>query len=157
MLLVRIPTMWVVSGPNPRCLYLAIWRDEENSFAQLVFLFSPVAEFQQKSGLARERSGHPVRASCSTANQIAHSSLPQRVRQPLASLPVSEPQGRTFSRATWIFVEMVSETLEQAVQQEPVFLQRARVSFREQQSLPVRVFLRPESNCKVIRRKTVSA
>jgi hypothetical protein len=46
--LVRIPSLWAESGPSLRCLYLAIWKDEKNSFAQLEFLFSRAWEFQQQ-------------------------------------------------------------------------------------------------------------
>jgi hypothetical protein len=67
-------------------LYLAIWRDEANSFAQWVFLFSRASEFQQQWDSASERSRHPVRAFSLIAKQIALSVLPQRVPQPLAFL-----------------------------------------------------------------------
>ena len=78
--------MWAESGSNPRRLYLAIWMDEANSSAQLVFLSSPVCEFRQRSDSAPERSRHPARAFWLIAKQIAHSLLPQRVLQPLAFL-----------------------------------------------------------------------
>src|SRR5580765_6047653 len=59
---VQIPSLWAESGPTPRRSRLAISRGETNSFAQLVFLFSPACEFQQQSDSASERSRHPVRA-----------------------------------------------------------------------------------------------
>jgi hypothetical protein len=67
-------------------LYLAIWRDEANSFAQLVFLFSRAWEFQQQWDSASERSRHPARAFSLIAKQIGRSILPQRVPRPLAFL-----------------------------------------------------------------------
>jgi hypothetical protein len=85
-LLVRIPALWAESGPSPRCLYLATWRDETNSFAQLVFLFSRAWEFQQQWDSASERSRHPARAFSLIAKQIGRSILPQRAPRPLAFL-----------------------------------------------------------------------
>jgi hypothetical protein len=67
-------------------LYLVIWRDETNSFAQLVFLFSQACEFQQQWDSASERFRHPARAFSLIAKQIGRSILPQRVPQPLAFL-----------------------------------------------------------------------
>ena len=37
---VQIPSLWAESGPAPRCLYPAIWKDETNFFGQPGFLFS---------------------------------------------------------------------------------------------------------------------
>ena len=85
-LLVRIPSLWAESGPSLRCLWLAIWRGETNSFAQLVFLFSRACEFQQQWDSAPERFRHPARAFSLIAKQIGPSVLPQRVPQPLAFL-----------------------------------------------------------------------
>ena len=85
-LLVRIPSLWAGSDPSPQCLYLAIWRDEANSFAQLVFLFSRACEFQKQWDSATERSRHPARAFSLIATQIGRSILPQRVPQPPAFL-----------------------------------------------------------------------
>src|SRR6476469_10499527 len=83
-LLVRIPSLWAESGPSLRCLWLAIWRDETNSFAQPVFLFSRACAFPQHWDSARERSRDPARASSLIEKQIDPSVLPQRVPQPLS-------------------------------------------------------------------------
>jgi hypothetical protein len=44
--LVRIPSLWAEPVPSLRCWYLAMWRDEANSFPQLVFSFSGACAFQ---------------------------------------------------------------------------------------------------------------
>jgi hypothetical protein len=67
-------------------LYLAIWGDETNSFAQSAFLFSPAWEFQQQWDSGSERSRHPLRGFSLIAKQIGRSILPRRVPQPLAFL-----------------------------------------------------------------------
>jgi hypothetical protein len=67
-------------------LYLAIWRDEANSFAQPVFLVSPIWEFQQWSDSVSARPRHPARAFSLIAKQIGRSILLQRVPRPLAFL-----------------------------------------------------------------------
>jgi hypothetical protein len=86
MPLVLIPSMWAESGPSPRCLYLAISRDEANSFAPLVFLFSLVWEFQEQWDLGLAHSRHPAHWFSLVAKQIARSLLPQRARRRLAFL-----------------------------------------------------------------------
>lgn len=78
--------MWAEWGPSPRYLYLAILRDQTNSFVQLVFLFSRVWESQQQSDSASERSRRPARGFSLIAKQIGRSILPQRVPRPLAFL-----------------------------------------------------------------------
>ncbi len=120
-LLVRIPSLWAESGPSLRCLWLAIWRDETNSFAQLVFLFSQACAFPQHWDSAPERSRHPARASSLIEKQIDPSVLPQRVPQPLAFLQASVLQERTSSRANWICVALVLPIRKQAVQKAAVF------------------------------------
>jgi hypothetical protein len=67
-------------------LYLATWKDEANSFAQLVFLFSRAWEFQQQWDSVSGRSRHPARAFSLMAKRIGRSILPQRVPRPLAFL-----------------------------------------------------------------------
>ena len=119
-----------------------MWRDETNSFAQLVFLFSRACEFQQQWDSAPERSRHPARASWLIAKQIDRSVLPQRVPQPLAFLQASVLQERTSSRATWICVAPVSWILKEAVQKAAVFAWEARIFFRGQRLLPAHVFSR---------------
>src|SRR4029077_20726964 len=84
--LVRIPSLWAESGPSLRCLYLAIWRGEANSFPQLVFLFSRICEFQQQWDSAPERSRHPARAFSLIATQNGPLVLSQRLPQPLRFL-----------------------------------------------------------------------
>ena len=84
--LARIPSLWAESGLSRRCVYLAISRNLTNSFAQLVFLFSRVWEFQQEWDSASERSRRPARGFSLIANQTGHSILPQRVPLPLAFL-----------------------------------------------------------------------
>jgi hypothetical protein len=86
-LLARIPAMWDVSDPRPRCSYRATWRDETNSFVPSGFLFLPVWEFQRKLDSAPERSEYPARAPCLIANQTVHSLLARPALQPLAFLP----------------------------------------------------------------------
>jgi len=141
-LLVRIPSSWAESGPFPLCLYLAIWREETNSFAQLVFLFSRACEFQQQWDSASERSRHPARASSLIEKQIDPSVLPQRVPQPLAFLQASVLQERTSSRATWICVALVLPIRKQAVQKAAVCAWEVQVFFRGQRLLPAHVFSR---------------
>ena len=141
-LLVQIPSLWAESGPTPRCLYLVIWRDETNSFAQLVFLFSRACEFQQRWDSASERSRHPARAFSLIAKQIGRSILQQRVPQPLAFLQAWALQQRTSSRATWICVALVLEILKEAAQKAAVFAREAPVFFPGQQLLPAHAFFR---------------
>jgi hypothetical protein len=86
-LLARIPAMWDVLDPHPRCSYRATWRDETNSFVPSGFLFLPVWEFQRKLDSAPERSEYPARAPCLIANQTVHSLLARPALQPLAFLP----------------------------------------------------------------------
>src|SRR5512132_2864605 len=85
-LLVRIPSLWAESGPSHRCLCFAIWTGQTNSFAQPVFLFSRVWEFQQQSDSAPERSRYPPRGFSLVARQIGRSLLPRPGPQPLAFL-----------------------------------------------------------------------
>jgi hypothetical protein len=110
-------------------LYLAISRDQTNSFAQLVFLFSRVWEFQQQWDSPSERSRRPARGSSLIANQIGRSILLQRVPLPLAFLQALVLQGRTFSGATWVCVALVSEIPTRAVQTAAVFAWEARFFF----------------------------
>src|SRR6478672_310892 len=84
--LVRIPSLWAEPVPSLRCWYLAMWRDEANSFPQLVFSFSRACAFPQQWEAALERFRHPARVSWLIAKQIDRSVLPQRVPQPLAFL-----------------------------------------------------------------------
>ena len=65
-----------------------MWRDETNSFAQLVFLFSRACEFQQQWDSAPERSRHPARASSLIAKQIGRSD-PSAARAPAARISSS--------------------------------------------------------------------
>jgi hypothetical protein len=123
-------------------LYLAIWRNETNSFAQLGFLFSRTWEFQQQWDLASERSRHPARVFSLIATQIDRSTLPQRVPQPRAFLQASVSKGQTSSHATWICVALVSGILKEAVQKAAAFAWEARVFFRSQRLLPAHVFSR---------------
>lgn len=152
---VRIPSLWAESAPSPRCSYFALWRDETNSFARLVFLFSRAWEFQQQSNSAPERSRHPVRAFSLIAKQIGRSLLPQRVPQPLAFLQASVVQKRTSSRVTWVCVALVSGILKQVVRMDAVFSGEARDFFRGQRSLPAHVFSRSEWRRRVLPRKIV--
>jgi hypothetical protein len=122
-------------------LCLAIWRGED-SFPQLVFLFSRACEFQQQWDSAPERFRHPARVSSLIAKQIGPSVLPQRVPQPLAFLQASVSQERTSSRATWIRVVLVSWIRKEAVQKAAVFAREVRFFFREQRLLPAHVFSR---------------
>jgi hypothetical protein len=73
--------MWAESGPSPRWWHLAIWTDEANSVAQLVFVFSRALEFQQQWDLGSTRSRHPVHAFSSMANQIGYLIPLQRARR----------------------------------------------------------------------------
>src|SRR4029453_14295207 len=98
---VRIPSLWAESGPSPRCLFLAIWRNETNSFAQLGFLFSRTWEFQQQWDLASERSRHPAPVFSLIATQIDRSTLPQRGPRPGAFLQASVWRGRVFFARLW--------------------------------------------------------
>jgi hypothetical protein len=123
-------------------LHLAIWRDEANSFPQLVFLFSRACAFQQQWDWAPERFRHPARASSLIPKQIDPSILLQRVPQPLAFLQAWALQERTSSRATWICVVLESWILKEAVQKAAVFGWEARVFFRGQRLLPAHVFSR---------------
>jgi len=123
-------------------LYLAIWRNETNSFAQLGFLFSRTWEFQQQWDLASERSRHPAPVFSLIATQIDRSTLPQRVPQPRAFLQASVSKGQSSSHATWICVALVSGILKEAVQKAAAFAWEARVFFRSQRLLPAHVFSR---------------
>jgi hypothetical protein len=123
-------------------LYLAIWRDETSSFAQLVFLFSQACEFQQQWDWALERFQHPARAFSLIPKQIDPSVLPQRAPQPLAFLQASVSPERTSSRATWICVVLVLWILKEAVQKAVVFAWEVQVFFRGQRLLPAHVFSR---------------
>src|SRR5262249_11859214 len=67
---VQIPSLWAESGPAPRCLSPAIWKEETNFFAQPVFLFSRIWEFQQQQDSASERSRHPARAFSRIAARV---------------------------------------------------------------------------------------
>jgi len=49
---VQIPSLWAESGPAPRCLSPAIWKEETNFFAQPVLLFSRIWEYQQQQDSA---------------------------------------------------------------------------------------------------------
>ena len=140
--LVRIPSLWAEPVPSLRCLYLAMWRDEANSFPQLVFSFSRACAFQQQWESAPERSRHPARASSLIAKQIGRSIRPQRAPQPLAFLQASISPERTSFRATWICVVLVSWILKEAVQTAAVFAWEARIFFRGQRLLPAHVFSR---------------
>src|SRR6267378_2966514 len=141
-LLVRIPSLWAESVPSPRCLCLAIWRGEANSFPQMVFLFSRACEFQQQWDSAPEHSRHPPRAFSLIATQIVRSILPQRALRPLAFLQASVSPERTSSRATRVCVALVSEILRQAVQKAAVFAWEPRFFFRGQRPLPAHAFSR---------------
>jgi hypothetical protein len=141
-LLVRIPSLWAELVPILRCSHRAMWRDETNSFARLVFLFSQVCEFQQQWDSAPARSRHLDRASWLIAKQIDRSVLPQRAPQPLAFLQASVLPERTSSHATWICVLPVSWILKKAVQKAAVFAWEARIFFRGQRLLPAHAFSR---------------
>src|SRR5262245_23640830 len=141
--LVRIPSTWAESGPFRRRLYLATSRDETNSFAQLVFLFSPAWEFRQRWDSASERSRHPHGFSL-IAKQIGRAIPPQREPRPRAFVQVLGLQEGTSSRVTWVCVALVSGIPTRAAQTAAVFAWEPQIFFRGQRLLPAHVFSRPE-------------
>ena len=150
--LVPNPSLLAELGRAPPAFQVAILTCVKCSFVRLGFASLLAWEFRQHSEWTVEQPPHQIRPPWWIAEDACFLAPRQRALRPCAFAPVWALRKKISSDATSVWFVQVLSIRKESAQEGALLAWKPLVSFREQQSPPVRESPRPTQRCRVLLR-----